>query len=197
MIIATLIVCFLLAFLPLVISAFALRYAANVFSRSIFGLSAVSFLIGLAQTGLLVGLSYRLFESEQMKQANLALQYVSIVGGSIMIVAGALWVGYFRVLMKSRPMKGPEPVRAERQPPVVEPAASEPVVVQPAAEETSAPQPAAGRRRKKPEPERDWFSDEVPGARAFKAAATPPKSVPVRRPSARSGGAKPKTQRGS
>ena len=66
----------------------------------------MSFLLGLAQTGLLVGLSYRLFESEQMKQANLALQYVSVAGGSLMIVAGCLWVGYFRLLMKSKTAPG-------------------------------------------------------------------------------------------
>jgi len=191
MIIATLIVCFLLAFLPLVISAFALRYAANVFSRSIFGLSAVSFLIGLAQTGLLVGLSYRLFESEQMKQVNLALQYVSIAGGSIMIIAGALWVGYFRLLMKDKPTTVSKVARVKNRP-----APLEPIADQPAQEMAPAPQPAARRRREKPEPEHDWFSDEVPGARAFKPAATPPKSAPVRRPSARNGGAKPRTPRG-
>src|SRR6187549_1897579 len=102
MIITTLIVCFLLAFLPLVISAFSFRYTANIFSKSILVLSAVSFLLGLAQFGLILGLSYRLLDATQMKYAPLALQYVSIAGGVIMIVAGFFWVGYFRLLIKGR-----------------------------------------------------------------------------------------------
>lgn len=192
MVIATLIVCFLLAFLPLVISACALRYAANVFSRAILGLSAVSFLLGLAQTGLLLGLSYRLFESAQMKQANLALQYVSVAGGALMIVAGCLWVGYFRLLMKSKPAPARTAPRVARRP-----ASLDPMRVQPVMEKAPDPLPAIRPRREKAEPERDWFSDEVPGTRAFKPApATPPKSASVRRPSARAGGAKPKTPRG-
>ncbi|MEI6338081.1 MAG: hypothetical protein WCQ57_05800 [Verrucomicrobiota bacterium] len=112
MIISTLIVCFLLAFLPLVISTFSFLYVANVFSKAIFALSAVNFLLGLAQFALILGLSYQLFSPSQMEQASQALQYVSIVGGAIMIVAGCLWVGYFRRLIKNKPVEtAPHPHR--------------------------------------------------------------------------------------
>ena len=113
MIISTLIVCCLLAFLPLVISTFSFLYMANVFSKAIFALSAVNFLLGLAQFALILGLSYQLFSPSQMEQASRALQYVSIAGGAIMIVAGCLWVGYFRRLIKSKPVEtAPHPHRA-------------------------------------------------------------------------------------
>lgn len=69
--------------------------------------------------------------------------------------------------------------------------------VQPMTEKAPDLLPAIRPRREKAEPERDWFSDEVPGARAFQPApATPPKSASGRRPSARTGGAKSKTPRG-
>lgn len=61
-------------------------------------------LVGLAQFGLILGSSYELFSPLQMERAPQALQYVSIIGGAIMIVAGCLWVGYFRLLMKSKPV---------------------------------------------------------------------------------------------
>ncbi len=179
MVVTTLIVCFLLALLPLVISTFSFRYAPNIFSRAILALSTVSFLIGLVQFGLLLGLSYRLFEPLQMEKASRALQYVSIVGGSIMIVAGALWVGYFRRLIRSQAPAN-QALRAEE--------------VQPVA--AAAPRSAVRKRREPPEPDRDWFSDEVPEARTFKLAVTaPPKPASGRRPAARAGSAATKPER--
>ncbi len=179
MIITTVIVCFLLAFLPLVISTFSIRYAANIFSKSILALSVASFLLGLAQSGLILGLSYGLFPPSQMKQAPLALQYVSISGGAIMIVAGILWVGYFRTLMKGK--------STAKQ--AVRPAESQPVM-------ETAPRSTARARRASAQPERDWFSDEVPDPRVFKlAAVVPRKSVPSRRQAAQTGESKTKSQR--
>jgi len=177
MIITTLIVCFLLAFLPLVISAFSYRYVANVFSKSILSLSAASFLLGLAQFGLILGLSYELFDAAQMEQAPLALQYISIAGGAIMIIAGFFWVGYFRLLIKSK-----SPAKQ----------AVRPVETQPVPE--TSPYPASRKRREKPEPDEDLFSGEAPQARLFQlAAVVSPKDASAQKPTARNGRAKTKS----
>jgi len=171
MIIATLIVCFLLAFLPLVISGFSYRYAANVFSKSILGLSAASFLLGLAQFGLILGMSYKLFGAAEAEQAPLALQYVSIAGGAIMIIAGFFWVGYFRLLIKSK-----SPAKQ---------------AVRPA---ETFPHPTPRKRRVKPDPEQNLFPDELPETRLFQlAAVVSPKDAASQKPAARTGGPKKKS----
>lgn len=156
MIITTLIVCFLLACFPLVIATLSFRYAANVFSRAVVTLSALSFLLGLAQFGLLLGLSYQLFSPTRMPQAQLAVQYVSIVGGMIMILAGLLWVGYFRKLIKAKPAARPSAHLGKT----------------PTVREAISPAPAPSRKRKEiRQPKPDWFADEVPVAKVFQIAA--------------------------
>lgn len=180
MIVTTLIVCFLLSFLPLVIGTFSFRYSANIFSRSILALSAISFLIGLAQFGLILGTSYRLFSPAHMKQAGAAIQYASIIGGTFMIIAGFLWVGYFRMLIKVKKAAA-KPARPVRQP-AAQPASprledmAEPVAAR-------VTKPAPRKRREKPESEKDWFSEEFPATPAYKLAAvvTPKKAVRIRK----------------
>ncbi len=165
MIITTLALSFLLSFLPLVIGTFCYRYQPNLFSRGILALSAFGSLLGLAQFGLLLGTSYRLFELAQMKQAYLGLQYVSIAGGIVMIIAGLLWVGYFRTLMKMK-----APVKKAARTTASVPAAE----LAPLAEEVSAdekPKAAPRKRREKPAPADDWFADEMPQMRTVKMAA--------------------------
>jgi len=180
MIVTTLIVCFLLSFLPLVIGTFSLRYSPNIFSKAILALSSMSFLLGLAQFGLILGTSYRLFSPAHMKQAGGAIQYVSIIGGTIMIVAGFLWVGYFRLLIKAKKAAA-KPVRSVRQ--LVEQTTSPRLedIAEPAMAKTAKTAPR--KRREKPEPEKDWFSDELPAAQGFKLAAVvaPKKAVRIRK----------------
>lgn len=162
MIITTLALSFLLSFLPLVIGTLCLRYRPNLFSRGIFTLSALGCLLGLAQFGLLLSTSYKLLEPAQMKQAYLWIQYVSIAGGLVMIAAGFLWVGYFRILMRGDvPARVPSPSRRTD-------ALSN-------GEETPAAavkaRQAIRKRREKPAAPDDWFADEIPLTRSVRMAA--------------------------
>lgn len=164
MVITTLVLSFLLSFLPLVIGTLSFRYAKNPFSRGILGLSATSFLLGLAQFGLILGLSYRLFPADLANRASVWLQYVSIAGGVVMIFAGMLWVGYFRTLMKAR---------AAVRKPLISPALASvrtPVTAAPAP--AVKPPPKKRRESPQPVPASDWFSEELGGgAQTFKLAA--------------------------
>lgn len=196
MIITTLIVCFLLALMPLVISTFSLRYSPNIFSKTILALSALSFLFGLAQFGLILGMSYRFLSPEHMKQAPWALQWVSIAGGAIMIVAGLAWVGYFQMLLKQKAaVKQPRRVaKILAEPEVAAPVriAPPPAAVPVAAAEPAPEVPVRARRRQPaPEPIMDWFSDEVPGERMVKLAAV---VTPKKRPRAKSTGTRARAE---
>lgn len=171
MIITSLALSFLMSFLPLVIGTLCFRYRRNIFSRGILTLSAVGCLLGLAQFGLLLGTSYKLFEPVQLKQAYLWIQYVSIAGGCVMIIAGLLWVGYFRTLMRSQataPAKSP--ARRPASSPVLE---ETPLPVA----ETSASAPR--KRREKPAASDDWFADEIPHTRTVRMAARVTRKKPA------------------
>lgn len=183
MIITTLIVCFLLALMPLVIGAFSVRYSSNIFSKTILTLSALSFLLGLAQFTLILGMSCKLFSPAHMKQAPWAIQYVSIAGGAIMIIAGLAWIGYFQTLIKQK-AAAKQPRRVEKFRPKLEEAAPVRIAPPPAAVAMAAPATPAPARRRRPQPEpvMDWFSDEVPGGRAVKLAAV---VTPKKRPRAK------------
>lgn len=170
MIVTTLLLSFLLSFLPLVIGTLAFRYQPNLFSRGILTLSAVSFLIGLGQFGLLLVTSYKLIEPAQMKQAYLGLQYVSIAGGAVMILAGFMWVGYFRQLMQSR-AAAPTKKRAEKAVPVTTPAEAAPATAVTAEDEPAEKPKAPRKRREKSAPTDDWFADQLPTAPVVKLAA--------------------------
>lgn len=163
MIITTLVLSLLLSFLPLVIATFCLRYAANVFSRGILGLSAVSFLLGLAQFSLLLGLSYRLFSPGQHAQAAFAFQCVTIAGGSLMIVAGLLWIAYFRTLIKEKAAATQDaltPLEAE--------IAEKPM---PETASATAPEILPAPRKRRPRPAPDWFADDLAAAPVLRLAA--------------------------
>lgn len=166
MIITTLALSFLLSLLPLVIGTLCYRYRPNLFSRGILTLSALGSLLGLGQFSLLLGTSYKLFEPAQMKQAYLGLQYVSIAGGTVMILAGLLWVGYFRTLMK---MPAPVKKASRTTAPAAKtaPLAEEALPVEAPAKKARTPRP----RREKPAPAEDWFADELPATRTVKMAA--------------------------
>lgn len=154
MIITTLVLSLLLSFLPLVIATFCLRYAANIFSRGILGLSAVSFVLGLVQFSLLLGLSYRLFPSAQYARAAFAFQCVTIAGGSLMIVAGVLWVAYFRKLIREK-ADAPSAVAAMPE----------------EAEAEIAPEILPVPRRRRPAATPEWFADDLAATPAVRLAA--------------------------
>lgn len=181
MIVTTLTVCFLLSFLPLVIGTFSFRYSANIFSKSILTLSAISFLLGLAQFGLILGTSYRLFSPAHMKQAGTAIQYVSILGGTIMIIAGFFWVGYFRMLLKAK-KDGSKSARPARQTPSPQPESVQVAPATPPAVAKTKKSPPR-RRREVSAPERDWFTDELPVAPTYQLSAVvaPKKAVRIKK----------------
>jgi hypothetical protein len=182
MIIITLALSFLLSFLPLVIGTLCFRYQPNLFSRGILTLSAASFLLGLGQFALLLGTSYKLFEPAQMRQAYLGIQYVSIAGGIVMIIAGFLWVGYFRTLMTLRAPAKKTVKATSKTAPLAEPSRATANATSVLREEEPAPAAKAPRKRREKPASDDWFADEIPHTRTVRMAAKVTRKKAAKKP---------------